>query len=272
MRAQRGQLRPGEAVQMADGQAQIVGQVAVMGINALLTREIFRNNPQHEFFVEESFALDWMYPHLTPFGTILKLNREPLPELGANLVERDRRFWRDYMGRLIGDWITPETNISEICTFAQQVYSQHNLSGYTGDRKFLRDEQAQKAFSKLRSSIAGLYCWRFRNVSEQLQRVGQQLNQSGASAQTLEQLRAEQTRLTAEQARMFKEAEFACKQAYALCPFSPEAFERLVNLLLAAGRVCDALAVAETSQQMDPGNVFYTNAAEQLRRASRQSS
>ena len=30
-----------------------------------------------------------------------------------------------------------------------------DFTGFKGDRKFVRDDQAQKAFSKLRSSIAG---------------------------------------------------------------------------------------------------------------------
>jgi hypothetical protein len=267
-RAHRNQLKPGEEVRLSGGQAQLSGPVAVMGINALLTHQIFLQNPNHEFYVEESAPLEWMYPHLTPFGIIMKLNREALAELGPEVVERDRRFWRDYMSRLIGDWVKPETNIAEICTFAEQVHLRRNLSAYTGDLKFLRDEQAQKGFSKLRSSIAGLYDWRFRQATGQLQQITQQLSQTGLSPEQAESLHAEQRRLGTEQRRMFQEAEFACKQAYALCPFSPEAFQRLVNLLLAAGQVREALAVAETSQKLDPGNSFYTNVAQQLRQAT----
>jgi len=268
VRAQRKQLRPGEEMRIENGRAVFSGQMTVMGINALLTREIFQKNPDHEFFVEESFPLDWMYPHLTPFGIIMKLNREPLAELGPEIVERDRRFWRDYMERLIGDWITPETNIADICNFARQAHLRRNLAGYAGDLKFLRDEQAQKSFSKLRSSISGLYDWRFRNATGQLQQTNLQLNQAGLTPEQAASLRAEQQRLVAEQTRMYQEAEFSCKQAYALCPYSPEAFQRLVNLLTMVGRVQEALAVAETSKTLDPGNSFYTNVAEQLRRAA----
>jgi hypothetical protein len=267
MRAQQKQLRPGEEMRIENGRAVFSGQMTVMGINALLTREIFENNPDHEFFVEESFPLEWMYPHLTPFGIIMKLNREPLAELAPDVVERDRRFWRAYMGRLIGDWITPETNIAEICNFAQEVHLRRNLSSFTGDIKFLRDEQAQKGFSKLRSSISGLYDWRFRKAMGQLQQINLQLAQAGLTLEQTQTLRMDQQRLAAEQARMYKEAEFACKQAYALCPYSPEAFQRLVNLLTMTGRLQEALAVAETSKKLDPGNAFYTNAAEQLRQA-----
>jgi len=240
-----------------------------MGINALLAREIFEENSDHEFFVEESFPLDWMYPHLEPFGVILKLNRQPAAGLSAEVVGRDRRFWRDYMERLIGDWVKPETNISEICAFAERTHVRRDLSAYTGDVKFLRDEAAQKSFSKLRSSIGGLYDWRFREATGQLQQVSGQLADAGLGAAQLDLLRAEQQRLTAEQARMYQEAEFAYKQAYALCPYSPEAFQRLVNLLLSAGRVAEALALVEVTIKLDPGNAFYTNVAAQLRQMKR---
>jgi hypothetical protein len=265
-RAQRGQLRPGEEVRVKGNQAQVTGQAAVMGINAILTREIFDKNPGHEFYVEESFPIDWMYPHLTPFGTIMKLERQPPKELTPEVVERDRRFWADYMERLMGDWVKPETNISEICEFADRVHRRQDLTGYKGDLKFIRDEQAQKAFSKLRSSIGGVYDWRFRNATGQLQVVTQQLSQAGLSSRTIETLQNEQRRLSLEQMRMFREAEFAFKQAYALSPLSPEAMSRLVNLLLAAGRVSDATAIAEMSTKLDPRNAFYTNVAEQLHR------
>ena len=83
-RMQVNQLKMGEDVKIVrdpDGKdrVQVSGQVAVMNINGLLTKVIFDHNPKNEFFVEESFPLDWMYPYLTPFGVIMKINRQPLP-------------------------------------------------------------------------------------------------------------------------------------------------------------------------------------------------
>ena len=169
----------------------------------------------------------------------------------------------------MGDWVKPETNISEICEFADRVHLRQDLTGYKGDRKFIRDEQAQKAFSKLRSSIGGIYDWRFRNATGQLQVVTQQLSQAGLNRSAIEALQNEQRRLSAEQMRMFQEAEFAYKQAYALSPLSPEAMQRLVNLLLTAGKLSEATAIAEMSTKLDPRNAFYTNVAEQLHRMQR---
>jgi len=227
-RMQRGQLRPGEDVKTEGGRVQVSGQVAVMAINALLTKVIFDKNPDHAFYVEESFPLDWMYPYLTPYGIIMKINRQPLPELTQDILERDHEFWCQYSTRLIGNWITYDTPISNICQFAESVYLHRDYSQFNGDRKFIRDSDAQKAFSKLRSSIGGVYAWRVQN-----------------------------SRTPEERERMFKEAEFAFKQALAFCPYSPEAVFRYINLLLGnnpSQRADDALLIARTCKKLDPGN------------------
>ena len=64
----------------------------------MLTKMIFDRNPDHEFYVEESFPLDWMYPHLTPFGIIMKINRQPVPEITQEMVARDHQFWKRLFG------------------------------------------------------------------------------------------------------------------------------------------------------------------------------
>jgi thioredoxin-like negative regulator of GroEL len=53
-----------------------------------------------------------------------------------------------------------------------------------------------------------------------------------------------------EKDRMTREADFAFRQAWALCPDSTEAVFRYVALLLEQKRVADALLVAETAAQM----------------------
>src|SRR2546425_9057875 len=110
-RMQLNQLKPNEDVRLdkESGRLTVQGQVAVMAINGLLTKVIFDKNPTNEFFVEESFPLDWMFPHLTPFGIIMKINREPLPQLTEDILKRDDEFWARYSERLIGDRITYDT-------------------------------------------------------------------------------------------------------------------------------------------------------------------
>jgi thioredoxin-like negative regulator of GroEL len=232
------QIKPGEDVKIVENRVTVSGQVAVMAINALLTKVMFEKNPDREFYVEESFPLDWMYPYLSPYGIIMKINRNPVPELTQEMVDRDHEFWAEYSNRLIGNRITYDTPVSNICAFADQAYSQRKLpSDYKGDPSFLRDNDGQKAFSKLRSSIAGVYNYRI-GVSKTPQ----------------------------EQQRMLKEAEFAFKQAYAFCPYSPEALFRWVNLLITTGRTDDALLIATTSQKLDPFNGQIENLILELKR------
>ncbi len=232
------QIKPGEDVKVIDNRVQVSGQVAVMSINGLLTKVMFDHNPQNEFYVEESFPLDWMYPHLTPFGIIMKINREQLPELTEDMVQRDHEFWSQFSGRLIGNWITYDTSVREIADFVEKTYLKRDFTGFKGDRRFVRDDQGQKAFSKLRSSIAGVYAWRISDPK----------NTSPAVQQ-----------------RMIKEADFAFRQAFAFCPYSPEAVFRYTQLLLGLNRIDDALIIAETCQKLDPFNGQVVQAVKGLR-------
>ena len=51
-----------------------------------------------------------------------------------------------------------------------------------------------------------------------------------------------------------QETDFAFKQAFAFCPYSPEAVFRYVNFLLQFNRLDDAMIVAETCLKLDPFN------------------
>jgi len=232
-RMQLGQMMPGEDVHVdPGGRMQVSGQVAVMMINGLLCKVIFDHNPNNEFFIEESFPLPWMYPYETPFGIIMKINRNPLPELPDEVFKRDHAFWSKYSERLIGDWITYDTSVKEVVDFIEKVYLRHDYSGFKGDLKFARDDQAQKAFSKLRSSITGVYAWR---LSPQCPDTYRQKTAAGTQA-------------------LIRETDFAFKQAFAFCPYSPEAVFRYINFLLQFGRIDDAILVAQTCQKLDPYN------------------
>jgi Flp pilus assembly protein TadD len=53
---------------------------------------------------------------------------------------------------------------------------------------------------------------------------------------------------------MATEADLAFRQAFALCPYSPEVVFRYVGLLLQNGRKQDALLVATTASKIEPAN------------------
>ncbi|HMP89372.1 MAG TPA: DUF2723 domain-containing protein [Kiritimatiellia bacterium] len=128
---QAGRIQAGAAVSIEGGRVSVQGVQGVMTINGILAKEIFENNKRlHDFYVEESYVIPWMYPYLEPHGLIMKINKEPIPGLTPEMVKNDREFWDWYIQRL------------------------------TGNPKFTRDVVARKTFSKLRSAIAGLYAAR----------------------------------------------------------------------------------------------------------------
>jgi hypothetical protein len=119
-REKENQLRPGEIVERVEGKLQAANQIAVMAINGALTKLIFDRNPGREFFLEESFPLDWMYPHLVPHGLIMAIRRQPPPALLLEQVVRDREFWANRLSQMLGDWLRPETPLGEVCAFAER--------------------------------------------------------------------------------------------------------------------------------------------------------
>ncbi len=224
-RMQNHQLKPGEDVtQDSKGNLQMSGQVGVMEINALLAKVIFDKNPGHEFYIEESFPLDWMYPYLEPHGLIFKINHQPLPGLSDEIVGQDHDYWRSLVRPMIGDWLNDDTPVEQVAAFAKKTFGKQDFSGFTGDPRFIQNTYSHRTFSKLRSSIAGLYAWRLKQATD-----------------------------ASEKERMAGEADFAFRQAWALCPDSTEAIFRYVNLLIEQKRVADALVVGETAAQM-PAN------------------
>jgi tetratricopeptide (TPR) repeat protein len=114
-------------IQIENGRVQVTGALGVMEINGILTQWIFdRNRKRHDFYVEESYPIEWMYPQLSPHGLIMKINARP-ERLSPAAIADDRDFW---------DWYTRRL---------------------TADEGFLRDVAARKSFAKLRTAIGGLY-------------------------------------------------------------------------------------------------------------------
>lgn len=223
-RLKAGKLKPGEDVHLAaDGRPQVSGPVAVMAINGLLVKRIFEDNPTKEFFIEESYPLDRMYPQLEPHGLIMKLNRKPLERLSEEAVQKDMDFWKRQTADAIGSWLDETNSIRELCSFCEKVYLRKDLAGFKGDSAYAKSPETQKAFSKLRSSIGGLYAWHFENDKNADDRE-----------------------------RMKKAADITFRQAFALCPFSPEAVYRYSQFLMSLQRIDDALLIAETAARVDP--------------------
>jgi hypothetical protein len=229
------QFKPGEIVRMVDGQAQVTGQVAVMMINERLAKLIWERNSNREFYIEESFPLESIYPYLSPHGFIFKMDHEPVAALTAQILDDDHAFWSNECQSMLGGWLKSETSVSNICAFAETVYGQKDWSNFTGDAEFVTNAFATKAFSKLRVSIAGLYQWRMTN---------KKALDNGP--------------------RLKGEADYAFRQAFALCPNSPEVVFRCVNFLLSENRFDDAILVAGTAKKLAPDNQQFDDLLSQL--------
>lgn len=129
-------------VNVIGGRIQVTGALAVMEINGILTEQIFfKNRDRHDFYVEESYAIRWMYPYLTPHGLIMKINHDPVI-FTPDVVRNDSDFWDWYIRRLLANPLYP------------------------------RDFVARKSFAKLRSAIAGIYA--NRRMFDQAERAFQE--------------------------------------------------------------------------------------------------
>jgi hypothetical protein len=187
--------------------------------------------------VEESFPLDWMYPHLTPHGLIMKINRARVAELTPDFIARDHDFWSQRQAEFIGGWLTSNTPVQEVCDFVERVFLRKDLKDFKGDQDFVRNYYATAAYSRLRSSQGGLYAWRTGN-----------------------------SKSTQEQQRMSQAADCAFRQSFAFCPASPEAVFRYVNLLVQNGRADDSLLIARTAAKLRPADKQLEKLVHELER------
>ncbi len=127
-----GNMPPSAAVNVdKSGRVSVQGVQGVMEINGIICKMIFETNKhKHDFYVEESYVIAWMYPYLEPHGLIMKINQKPLDRLTETMVKDDMEFWSWYANRLMRNPL------------------------------FLNDNVARKTFSKLRCAIAGIYTYR----------------------------------------------------------------------------------------------------------------
>jgi hypothetical protein len=75
-----------------------------------------------------------------------------------------------------------------------------------------------------------------------------------------------------EKQRMIIEAEYAFRQAFALCPSSPEVIFRYINLLVGMGLpgINDAQRIAATASKLHPDNGQFKNLLQELDRIKQQ--
>jgi tetratricopeptide (TPR) repeat protein len=153
--------------------------------HSVVTRLIWeKNRDAHEFFVEESFPLEWSYDHALPHGLVYQISKEPLKEIPADVVKKDMEFWADRVKSLIE---TPE---------------------------FSQDYDAQRSFSKLRTTTGHLY----------------------------------------QHWKMLEEAEAAYRESLVLWPGNPESLNALSGMLWDRGDFAGVIKLLEPANAADPNN------------------
>jgi len=135
--AQAGRHQSGAEVRIKDGRVSVEGIQGVMMINGIIYKWIYdKYKDKHEWYVEESYFLPWMYPYLRPTGVILKLEKEPVAT-----PQQDAKFWQQLISKDFTSW--------------DQL-----LGEFHTRPEFKHDHIAQRAFSKLRCASAGVYEFR----------------------------------------------------------------------------------------------------------------
>lgn len=220
-------LMEGEHVKNDRGRVEISGVGAVMLINGLMVREIFEQNTNREFYIEESWPIEWMYPFLSPHGLIMKLNHSVLNTLDETTIERDAAFWRNRVRPMIGNWLRPGTSLEEVERFVEKRHGEHDWTGFTGDKMLLLNKKASCMYASARCAIAEIYEWRANNATA-----------------------------SNEKARYAKAADFAYRQAFALCPYWLEGDihsipARYIKFLAGQKRVADSHAIAQLVDKLN---------------------
>ena len=231
-RARLGLLKPGEIfTNNGAGGVSLNGEVAMTQLNALLLKRLFTLNPDRDFYYDEGWTLDWTTPYLIPHGLILKINHTPLDSLDPAVVDRDRQYWNAIVRSMTGLELDDTTPLTQISSFAETVYLRKDLSYFHGNSRFVTNEIAQTAFAKLRVSIARVYAWRAANSSTE-----------------------------SEKPQMAREADFAFRQTFALCPRVAE-LDQYGIFLFSQGRTNDLQTLADAVKKFDPGGstAIYLN-------------
>ena len=148
---QSGRIDARDALEIKDGRATITGALAVMKINEILAKKIFdANKGKHAMYVEESYAIDWMYDYMTPHGLVMKLNADKPGAVSNEEVRDNYEFW---------DWMTKRL-------FSNPQFANRRAEPWRKAADGNRDPDHRmgvRAFSKLRLAHAKLYASQGKN-------------------------------------------------------------------------------------------------------------
>jgi len=123
-------------------------QTDPVSLNSAVAEWIFLKNRDkkdgspRQFFVEESFPMQWSYPYAIPHGLCYEINHDKMEALPPGTAEKDLAWWDDYIRK---------------------------LEAVPG---FRNDDLAQHSFAKLRNTGGNIYS--FRNMNDAAERAYKQ--------------------------------------------------------------------------------------------------
>jgi hypothetical protein len=116
------QVIPGETITTVDGRTSVGGQVAVMGINNILTQILLQKNPDLSFAMEESFPLPSSYAGAAPLGPIFELRTGEA--VTADEAAQSVNYWQNEAQNLQSGG---ETSEPVLRSYSHDADSQGNL-------------------------------------------------------------------------------------------------------------------------------------------------
>lgn len=228
---QSGKRRIYGDIRIVNERVQVTGALAIMEINGILAKMMFDHNKEaHDIYLEESYVIPWMYDYLSPYGLVMKLNAEEVDTFNESDLTADREFWDWQTRRLLDDPPYCRRRAERSRAYEQEEAREAKDDGH---------RIACRAYSKLRSAIAGLYAWKARPKAWQ-KRPGTP--------------------------RYDRESAAAFREANMLDPQSPEAaFRYIQEILLVNDKWNAILDILDYINHMDPSN----NRTEALRKIAR---
>lgn len=259
-----------EDVQIVGGKISVGGVSGVMRLNGILCDFIWRENKNtHNFYVEESYVIPWMYPYLEPAGLIMKLNKDPV-KITPEIVARDFAYWNNLTSVFSqGGVIDYDDIVALYWEELKKVYAEQ--SGAPRDVVVSQawEQAVAHSVSVPHMKLNTLLSVKYLNDLYDLLSKGQEVEFTQTRGRIVikpgEFADDEPAQKSFSKARsaiagvyefhnMWQEAEMAYRQALWLYPKSAEAYMRLASMYLKIGRADDALQLAKEYKQKDPLN------------------
>lgn len=259
-----------EDVQIVGGKISVGGVSGVMKLNGILCDFIWKENKAtHNFYVEESYVIPWMYPYLEPAGLIMKLNKDPV-QITPETVARDFAYWNNLTSVFSQGGVIDYDDI--VALYWQELKAVYDAQPGTPKDAVVSqawERAVAQSVSAPNMKLNTLLSVKYLNDLYEIYKDGREVEFAQTRGRIVvkpgEFADDEPAQKSFSKARsasagvyefhgMWREAEMAYQQALWLYPKSAEAYMRLASMFLKIGRYDDALELAKDYKRKDPLN------------------